>query len=137
MLGSRRKKEDKNNDQLMPQSSNCIISKGSIIEGKFKSKDSLRMDGQVNGEIDCENRLVMGDTGKVVGSVRAAEAEILGSIEGDVVVTGSLILRSSAKIQGNITARTMSVDEGATYNGECRIGEFVSKKITKVIKAEG
>ena len=78
----------------------------------------------------------MGETGKVNGSVRAAEAEILGDIEGDIVVTGSLILRSTAKIKGNITARTMSVDEGATYNGECKIGEFVSKKITKVIKAE-
>ena len=136
MLGSRRKKEEAKTEQILPQSSNCVISKGSVIEGKFQSKDSLRMDGQVNGEIDCENRLVMGETGKVVGSVRAAEAEILGTIEGDIMVSGSLNLRSTAKIKGNITARTMSVDEGATYNGECRIGEFATKKITKVVKAQ-
>ena len=136
MLGSRRKKEETKSEKILPQASNCIISQGSVIEGKFNSKDSLRLDGQVNGEIDCESRFVMGETGKVVGSVRAAEAEILGEIEGDIMVSGSLNLRSTAKIKGNITAKTMSVDEGATYNGECRIGEFVSQKITRVVKAE-
>jgi len=137
MLGSRRKKEEAAKNAAPIDSSNCVISKGAVIEGKFSSKDSLRLDGQVNGEVDCQSRLVMGETGKVVGSVKATEAEILGTIEGDLVIAGALNLRSSAKIKGNISAKTMSVDEGAIYNGECRIGEYAApKKVTKIIRAE-
>jgi len=138
MLGSRRKKEEAAKNANPIDSSNCVVSKGAVIEGKFSSKDSLRLDGQVNGEVDCQSRLVMGDSGKVVGTVKATEAEIFGTIEGDLIIAGSLNLRSSAKIKGNISAKTMSVDEGAIYNGECRIGEYAAtKRVTRVVKSEG
>ena len=138
MLGSRRKKEETAAKNAVAfDSSNCVVSKGAVIEGKFSSKDSLRLDGQVNGEVDCKSRLVMGESGKVIGSVKALEAEILGTVEGDLTIAGALNLRSSAKIKGNISAKTMSVDEGAVYNGECRIGEYAApKKVTKVIRSE-
>ncbi len=137
MLGSRRKKEEAAKSASPIDSSNCVVSKGALIEGKFSSTDSLRLDGQVNGEVECKSRLVMGESGKVIGTVKATEAEILGTIEGDLIITGALNLRSSAKIKGNISAKTMSVDEGAVYNGECRIGEYASApKTTRVIKSE-
>lgn len=137
MLGSRRKKEVVTNNVAAIDSSNCVISKGAVIEGKFSSKDSLRLDGQVNGEVDCQSRLVMGESGKVVGSVKATEAEIFGTIEGDLVIAGALNLRSTARIKGNISAKTMSVDEGAIYNGECRIGEYAgTQRVTRVEKSE-
>ena len=138
MLGSRRKKEEAAKNAAQIDSSNCVVSAGAVIEGKFSSKDSLRLDGQVNGEVDCKSRLVMGQTGKVVGSVKAIEAEILGTIEGDLIIAGALNLRSSAKIKGNISAKTMSVDEGAVYNGECRIGEYTApQKVTRIVRSEG
>ncbi|MDX1913022.1 MAG: polymer-forming cytoskeletal protein, partial [Saprospiraceae bacterium] len=48
---------------------------------------------------------------------------IKGKIKGDVFVKEALHLMESAVIEGNITAKTMVVDEGARYNGSCRIGE--------------
>jgi cytoskeletal protein CcmA (bactofilin family) len=100
----------------------CVISQGSNIEGQFNSKENVRLDGKIIGDVICENRLVMGESGTVEGTIKANEAVIMGTIKGNVNVTTTLYLKASAKINGNITAKLLSVEEGAMYNGECRIG---------------
>ncbi|MCB0661339.1 MAG: polymer-forming cytoskeletal protein [Saprospiraceae bacterium] len=100
----------------------CVISQGSNIEGQFSSKENVRLDGKVTGDVICENRLVMGESGSVEGTIKANEAVIMGTIKGNIEIKSTLFLKASAKINGNITAKLLSVEEGAMYNGECRIG---------------
>ncbi len=100
-----------------------VIAKGSRVEGKFICPDNVRLDGTIVGEVRVEKRLVMGDSGHVQGNIWAKEAAVRGKIKGDIVVGESLHLLETASIEGNITARTMIVEEGARYNGACKIGE--------------
>jgi cytoskeletal protein CcmA (bactofilin family) len=113
---------------LGPEAGTCVISVGTNLEGKFNSKENVRLDGKIVGEVFCESRLVMGDTGVVHGSIHAAEAVIMGKIEGDIHIRGSLTLKNTARIKGNISAKLMAVEEGAQYNGECKIGAEPSGK---------
>ncbi len=106
----------------------CVITKGSKFDGNFSSEDSIRLDGIVTGDLICNNRLVIGETGRVEGKVKSKDAIIMGIVEGELVVYGTLQLKSSASILGKITARYLTVEEGARYNGDCRIGEEEHKK---------
>lgn len=105
----------------------CIIAKGTVIEGTFSSTMDLRIDGIINGEVKSR-KLVMGETGKIEGTVNCSESSIKGKIEGELNVRGLLHLLSSAFIKGKIRAKKMVVDEGASYSGECLIGEHHFKK---------
>ena len=110
----------------------CVISKGTLIEGKFKTTEDLRLDGTIIGEVKSEKRLVMGTSGKIEGIVNCNESSIKGRIEGELNVGGLLHLLSTALIKGKIRAKKMVVDEGAEYNGECLIGEqHFSKEAVK------
>ncbi len=100
----------------------CVISDGSKITGKFKSSENVRLDGYVKGEIKCDQRLVMGEKGKVEGNIDTKDAIIMGTIEGEIKVEGTLTLKGTASIKGIITAKFMVVEEGAQYFGECNIG---------------
>jgi cytoskeletal protein CcmA (bactofilin family) len=100
----------------------CVIAAGTTIEGKFASSENVRMDGKVKGEVKCALRLVMGETGRIEGIVHTKDAIIMGTIEGELVAEGSLHLKSTAVIRGTITAKNMTVDEGARYIGDCKIG---------------
>jgi cytoskeletal protein CcmA (bactofilin family) len=100
----------------------CVISQGSVLEGTFSSKENVRLDGRIKGDVNCDNRLVMGDSGTVEGSINAGEAVIMGSVQGNITIKETLYLKSTARINGNIRAKLLSVEEGAQYNGECRIG---------------
>lgn len=104
-----------------------VIAQGTELEGKFSCSDSVRLDGTIKGEVRVSKRLVMGNDGRVVGNIWATDAVIKGRINGDLVVSESLHLTETAVIEGNIAAKTMQVDEGARYNGTCKIGESAVK----------
>ena len=114
------------------EAGSCVISRGTTIEGKFKTTEDLRLDGTIIGEVKSEKKLVMGESGKIEGTVICGESSIRGRIEGELNVKGLLHLLNSAFIKGRIVAKKMVVDEGAAYNGECLIGEqHFSKEAVK------
>jgi len=100
----------------------CVVSEGTVLEGKFNASENVRLDGAVNGEVKCDKRLVMGEKGKVEGTVVTQDAVIMGTIIGDLSATGTLTLAGTAYVDGNIQAKFMVVEEGARYIGKCSIG---------------
>lgn len=100
----------------------CVVATGTSIEGKFAASENVRLDGFLKGEVKCSQRLVMGETGRIEGSIRTKDAIIMGNIEGEIVAEGTLHLKGTGFIKGSITAKYMVVDEGARYVGDCKIG---------------
>ncbi|MBR9919193.1 MAG: polymer-forming cytoskeletal protein [Bacteroidetes bacterium] len=100
----------------------CVISKDTSMEGTFRSESDVRMDGYIKGDVHCAKRLVMGQSGTVKGTIIAGSAVIMGKVEGELTVKDTLHLKATAVINGNIKAKVMTVEEGAEFNGECRIG---------------
>lgn len=100
----------------------CVIADGTRIEGILKTKENIRLDGEITGSIACEQRLVIGMYGRANGTVWAKEADISGTIDGDIEVTQLLVLRRNCVIKGTIKAKAIQVEEGAIYEGKCLIG---------------
>lgn len=127
MLGAKSKQASEKTLTIVANASKdsqdtCVVAAGTTIEGKFNSTENVRLDGQVKGEVKCALRLVMGETGRIDGNVRTKDGIIMGTIEGELIAEGSLHLKSTAVIRGTITAKNLTVDEGARYIGECKIG---------------
>lgn len=101
----------------------CMVSKGTTIEGKFMSNEDAQINGTIKGEVICKQRLLMGPTGWIEGTIHTHSATIKGYIKGTIIVQGVLHLESTAKVDGIILAKTIQVESGAQYNGECKIGE--------------
>lgn len=101
---------------------NCVIAKGTRIEGDFKTSENVRIDGTIKGNISCDKKLVLGKDAQIEGKLQAKEAVIMGQIQGNVIIGGLLKLESSANVHGDITAQKIIVDEGAKYDGISKIG---------------
>lgn len=106
----------------MGDGKSCVVSSGTKIEGNFHSKENIRLDGTVSGELICDKKMVLGPQGKVEGNLNAQDAVIMGHVDGDLNVKGLLTLESSSVIIGNIKAGRIQVQEGARYEGTCHIG---------------
>ncbi|MEN0045758.1 MAG: polymer-forming cytoskeletal protein [Bacteroidota bacterium] len=100
----------------------CVIAKGTVIDGEMATEENVRLDGVIKGSLSCKKRLVLGKSGKIEGSVNVKEADIGGVIEGDIVTNGLLVLRPNAKVLGNISTKSIQIELGAVYVGECKIG---------------
>lgn len=100
---------------------NCVVAKGTKIEGNFRSPENIRMDGMIVGEVRCDKKLVMGEESTVEGKLFAQDAVVMGTVRGDINITETLHLQPTAKIQGNIITKYLVVEEGAVFNGDCKV----------------
>lgn len=100
-----------------------MISEGTRIKGELASKTDVRVAGIVEGEIHADGKCIITNSGNVKGNISADEADISGSVNGEIKVGTRLILRKSAKVTGNIHAKSFLVEEGAFFEGTCRMSE--------------
>jgi cytoskeletal protein CcmA (bactofilin family) len=100
----------------------CVIAKGTVITGKVITTENIRIDGTIKGELRCDKKVVMDAGGLVEGNIYAGESTIKGKVEGTVTVNNTLHLLDSSFIKGDIKAKKLHVEEGARYDGQCKIG---------------
>ena len=96
-----------------------VLGAGTVFDGNFKTSDTVRVDGTVNGNCTCEEELILGPEGLVKGNVSARNIIISGRVDGDIASLGKLEILSTGKVNGNITARSLVIDEGASFDGKC------------------
>lgn len=95
-----------------------IIGEDSVFTGSFSGSDNYVINGTVKGKCDLSGTLVVMETGVWKGDIKAALVVIAGTVNGNIVATEKLELRSSARIQGNITSPVLAMASGAVYDGE-------------------
>ena len=113
----------KSNSTANAISSACVIVKGTVIEGDFKSPNDTRMDGTVIGNINCAAKIIMGAEAKVEGNIDTHQAKIAGLFSGELKVKDLLQLSNTAKLDGTINTAQLEMEEGATVNGTLKVGK--------------
>jgi cytoskeletal protein CcmA (bactofilin family) len=101
---------------------NCVIAKGTQIQGNIKASESIRLDGVLIGDVICDKKVVIGAKGRVEGKIKASDAYVMGEVQGEMIISGTLQLESTARVNGNLSAKNLVVDEGATMDGDFKIG---------------
>jgi cytoskeletal protein CcmA (bactofilin family) len=112
----------KKQKDLMDSHISTIISDGCKIDGNISSSSSIRIDGIINGDVQANQGIIVGETGKVLGSIKASEAVIFGNIAGNISVQ-KLEIKSTGKISGDISTQTIEVEFGAVYNGRVKMSD--------------
>ncbi len=100
-----------------PSSLSAFIDQGSEFEGKLTFRDTVRIDGKFRGEITSENTLVIGDTGEIEATVRSNNVVVSGTVVGNIFAAQKLTLHKSARVEGDVEAATVVMEEGAHMNG--------------------
>jgi len=95
------------------------IVQGTEINGDLVSDANVLIDGEMNGNISCSGKVIIGATGKIKGNLVCVHAEIQGAVDGEVTVEGLLTLTSTARIMGDIQTAKLVIQEGAIFEGSC------------------
>lgn len=98
---------------------------GTKIKGDIESTGDLRIDGEIEGNVTLQGKLIIGEQGAVVGDIRCSEAIVSGKHVGTALVTELLTLTASAKVQGEVQVAKLSVEVGAAFTGSCKMGAVV------------
>ncbi len=99
-----------------------IVGPQSYFTGTFRSEKDLRIEGTLEGEIDCRGTVIVAKDATLSATVRARNIEIAGSVTGDVFIEERLHLRSSGEMRGQSHAASFIVEEGGYFEGEMKMG---------------
>lgn len=112
--------DKKKSRQVAEVSSNQnIVAKGTKIVGDLVSEGDFRIDGAIEGSITTTGKIVVGKSGSVIGSLNGTDAYFEGSFSGNLVLSGTLTLKSTASIDGDVVVGKLAVEPGATFNVSC------------------
>ena len=98
------------------------IGAGTVITGDIQSKGDVRIDGNLKGSVNTTGKLVLGKEGVIEGDVVCNNADISGTLKAKITVSQLLLLKTTAKLTGDISTNKLSIEPGATFTGSCSMG---------------
>ena len=93
------------------------ISQGATIRGDLTASTDIRVDGQVDGMLFSEGKVVVGESARLSGKLFCTNVDYWGLMTGDVFVKDTLTLKNTSTVNGNIHTRKIQVEMGAQING--------------------
>ena len=95
-----------------------IVGAGARLDGNLVSAGCLRIDGQVKGQINADGDVSLAPQSQVEADIRAQNVSVAGRFKGNIVVKGKAHLARGGRIDGNITSKSLIVEEGGTFHGQ-------------------
>nr|WP_299204484.1 polymer-forming cytoskeletal protein [uncultured Brumimicrobium sp.] len=115
-------KGEKKVKQESPDRLNRLVS-GTKLTGDLSTNSSLRIDGEVEGSVVCNGKLVLGADGVITGNIHATEVELDGTVEGNIVAETLLSLHQTAVVKGDIRTGRLMIEDGAQIEGNIQTGD--------------
>jgi cytoskeletal protein CcmA (bactofilin family) len=104
------------------------IAEGLKIKGEVQGSEDLRVDGEVEGRISLPGAVVvLGPKGRVIGDVQAREIVLEGAVRGNVTARERVRIAATGKIEGDVAAERLVVEEGAKVSGRIESGAAQSQ----------
>ena len=99
-----------------------ILSNDVEIIGNLKFSHDLIIDGKIEGEVNSDGNLTVGENATVKGEIKTKAVTVFGKVEGNITVTDRCELKSQSELIGDIRAGKLSIEEGATFMGASTVG---------------
>ncbi len=99
----------------------ALIDQGSQFDGKIRVEGTIRVDGELKGEITSANSVVVGETAAIEANIGAKSVTINGSVVGNVTASRQVVLRATGRLHGNVETPSLIIESGAVFNGSSRM----------------
>jgi cytoskeletal protein CcmA (bactofilin family) len=120
-----------------PVEGKTIIGEQIIIDGVIRGEEDLLIEGSVKGRIQVEtHHLTVGPKGQVEAEIQAANVTISGRLAGNINAAGKVKITKEADFNGEISARSISVEDGAYLKAVIELKRDPHKKPVSVVKPE-
>lgn len=99
-----------------------VLLQDTEITGTITFATAFELHGTVLGEVVSKGAFTLGETGHILGDIKTGSAVVHGKVEGTITVDDRCELKPTAEVNGNITAGTFVLEEGASFSGISKVG---------------
>ena len=102
-----------------PEETFTFLARGFEFKGLLTLDGTVRIDGNVYGQICTQGALIMGEHAVIEGDISAGTIVSGGTIHGNVIASEKVHLLSSAALLGDVKTPLLQVEEGVRFHGSC------------------
>jgi len=112
-----------------------VLSNDVEIRGSIKFQTELRIDGKVEGEINSEGVLTLGENANINGEIKAKAVTVYGKVQGNITVAERCELKSKSTLQGDLPAARLLIEDGAIFIGNSEVTRRMKSARAKIVSA--
>ena len=101
-----------------------IITAGLKVEGVVKGAGTLIVEGEIVGDIQMMNDVLVRDSGIIEADIRADNVNVNGKVTGNIVATSFIFISGGSRVVGDVTGPSINIEKGAKFRGNLRMGEL-------------
>ncbi len=113
-----------------------LIGPDTHFQGTIKAKGLVRIDGVVEGELETEGDVILGETGRATLDIQARNVAVAGHFKGSLNLSGKLEIRSTGTVTGNIKTNGLVIDEGARFTGDCEMNDQNLENASAIVTSD-
>ena len=114
----------------------AVIGPSIVIKGDVTGDEDLLVEGRVEGTVSLpKSRLTIGESGDIAANVNAKMLDIEGHIKGDIDAVDNVVLKNTGRMQGNIKAPRITLEDGCKFNGTINMDIEPSAVVTDLKKS--
>lgn len=102
-----------------------LVGENSKVTGDVESPGTILVEGTILGNVQAE-KIILGEKAYIRGDISANCISIAGKIEGHLLGTENIEIKSTAQISGDILTKSISMMDGAIFNGMCHMDSALS-----------
>lgn len=107
------------------------------IVGSIKCASNIQLDGKLNGDLSCNGNAVIGSNAVIKGNISVESVTIMGQVNGNVAARDRIELKSTARLNGDIRAKRLTVEDGVTFVGKSEVNPSGAAAGRGPVGAEG
>lgn len=120
--------------KINPDSTDTLIGEGTSFEGKIRTEASIRIEGNIIGDITSGGDVIIGENGVANSNISSRDLVLAGQLNGNVEVRGKLTIGSTGVLNGNIAAASLIIESGGVFNGSSKMTS-TKTEVVQPIKA--
>lgn len=99
-----------------------VLSSDVEIKGTVKFTNDLVVDGKIEGEINSDGNLTVGENARLKAEIKTGTVVVYGKVHGNITASDRIELKASSEVVGDIKAKTLSIEPGAIFVGKSVVG---------------
>ena len=97
------------------------LAAGTFVKGDIKAEEDFRIDGKIEGNIECSGKVIVGPQAEINGNIQCQNTDLMGTVTGNIMIYEVASLKASVRFTGEIVAKYIEIEPGAVFNGNCKM----------------
>ena len=111
----------KNNEMKGMEKISTTLGKETVFKGKMKFSESLKIDGNFEGDIESSGFLYIEDGAVVKADIKVRSVVVGGVVHGNIAASEKLEMLSTGQVYGNIKTSKLRIADGVIFEGKCEM----------------